>query len=409
MLYPRVVRRRYNLEDIDIAISRPNYTMQYPDKLYMAYIEKNEVKIASTHTVNRIPIDWKYEYTIAENATDCAIEFDGYWRRFGKARRLVTIGMPWVFWIDMHGSILAKKLYSEDEPLYLSNIFEGNAVAKNLVAMRGWKSIERRHEDQGLILAYIKNGMVAYRNLCEQTDGRIIWESQKYVDKFPTPVNKVSLFRGNDYRVGILAEANKKIYMAVTKRNYGVMGIEDEIISATIKDYNITLIPIMGYVIGDFSPGTHNQRIDGYYRFGSNDSEKISASITNYNLCLRYAMADNKYLSAYNVGDTEIHTTLKYGLNNVLAQQFYAEDENNTPFAILGVSVEGDCYGNRYIVIHTDKFNNAVGDITVKFLGSGATKGEAGQDVNPFQITFTPVGLEPDDIEPPEVYDIWNE
>lgn len=408
MLYPRVVRRRYNLEDIDIAISRPNYTMQYPDKLYMAYIEKNEVKIASTHTVNRIPIDWKFEYTITDNATDCAIEFDGYWRRFGKARRLVTIGMPWVFWIDMHGSILAKKLYSEDEPLHLSNIFEGNAIAKNLVAMRGWKNIERPWEDQGLILTYIKNGMVAYRSLCEQTDGRVIWESQKYVDMFPTPVNKVSLFRGNDYRVGILAEANKKIYMAVTKRNYGVMGLEDEIITCSIKDYTITFFGITGHIIGDYYPTPHQGRIDYKYNFGSNNSEKISASITNYSIVRLYGLSPI-VKSIYNSDAFTIEIIFDEQVFNMENQESYFTviDDKGISWTINSTE-QG--LTTRHMILRLVDFNNAFGNLTVSYNNVGSImEGEAQQKVNNFNVAFIPTGLEPDDIEPPKPIEMWNE
>jgi len=47
--------------------------------------------------------------------------------------------------------------------------------------------------------------------------------------------------------------------------------------------------------------------------------------------------------------------------------------------------------------------------LTLKFLGSVTAKGEGGQAFDPFEITFTPTGLDYVAVSGPEVEAMWNE
>jgi hypothetical protein len=68
--------------------------------------------------------------------------------------------------------------------------------------------------------------------------------------------------------------------------------------------------------------------------------------------------------------------------------------------------------GSREFLITTSNFNECVGDLTVNYtLSAGTLQGEAGQDVNSFELTFTPIGLVAPKVTvgAPEVEVIFNE
>ena len=84
---------------------------------------------------------------------------------------------------------------------------------------------------------------------------------------------------------------------------------------------------------------------------------------------------------------------------------FTLKDSNNTTFSVTGIAKTD----KRVYEFTTSDFNNAYGDLTLAFIGSGSTKGVAGQSLDPFNITFAPQNLVPTFIPLPEVEVIWNE
>ena len=89
-------------------------------------------------------------------------------------------------------------------------------------------------DDHGLIAAYIKSdGKVYYRNLCEQEDGKLIWDLERQVAGFSGNAVNLNLFITNDYRTGIIIENSQgRIFWFITSRNWAGMAIASDKIVA---------------------------------------------------------------------------------------------------------------------------------------------------------------------------------
>ena len=88
---------------------------------------------------------------------------------------------------------------------------------------------------------------------------------------------------------------------------------------------------------------------------------------------------------------------LEHDLTYLDYVDFSLKDSNNTPFAVTGVTK----ISRNQILFSTADFNNAYENLTLIFVGSGSTKGEAGQNVNSFSRTFTPINLVPTSVPLP--------
>lgn len=212
----------------------------YPVKLWSVYIKGTGCFLATTTNVRTTPVHWTIEETLSVTAIDCTIEFNGSWiRRKNRKYRLVTEETPFVFWVNSDGKLYGKQ-YQVSETVELAQ-----SVVK-VVAIRGWKSTERdSYDDQGLIVAYIKqDGKAYYRNYCLQLDNFYIWEIEREIALFTAPVDNIALFRTNDFRVGFIAEMVGQIYWVLTTRNYAGMSISPENVKAGLTDYQITVFPI---------------------------------------------------------------------------------------------------------------------------------------------------------------------
>jgi len=378
LLKARTIRSGVALGPHRIAAQRPS-VLAGPTKLYTAYIEDEYAKVATSLAVDRIPTQWDFEYSLTK-AVDVAIEFDGRWQRVGNRWELYTIGSPYVAVVRTTG-----QLTIQQGQLDTPTILVDSGVTR-VAMVRGWKNVLMWNRDQGLIVVYIKNGKVYYRTYAQQPpDLPAIWEPERAIVELPSPAQNISAFRTNDYRVGIACEHNGKIYWALTERNWAGMAIESHTITAGI-DVTVDLIPIT--------------YADIYHE------HTITAGVS-LDVALLWGVAYNSFKSAENDGDTTIIACAEHFLTNLTPGDFEVRDTTNALFSVTAVTYTDDpCI----IELTVESLNfSTPGDLTLKFLGSGTTKGEAGQDVDPFEITFTPEGLEYVDVDPPEVEAIWNE
>jgi hypothetical protein len=391
LLQPFDLWTRPGLGPLDIAIRREN-RLAGPDKLFLVYIEGGQAHVAWIDYLKSIEEsnEWEYLYTLGP-ATDVAIEFDGRWERTSPDAEvcfdspaswtLVTFGEPWFFRVT-GGQLLVQQ--GQGAPTVLAE-----SGVTRVQALRGWKNVYRWNHDHGLICAYIREGAVYYRNYAnqgtEQNPLPPVWEQERLVDTLPTPAQNVALFRTNDYRVGFLCESNGEIHWAVTGRNWAGMAIEQHTITAGIS-LTVDLIPVTYVDI------CHEHT--------------ITAGI-DLTVALLWGVAYNAFKWAENDGNTTILACAEHFLTDLTAADFQVYDEGNALFSVTAVDYSDDpCI----LILTVENLGfSTPGDLTVKFLGSGTTKGEAGQDVDPFEITFTPTGIEYEDVDPPQVEVIWNE
>ena len=282
----------------DMALRRdPELYKTYPSHIYRAHVDNGSAEVTriaydnmlNAMTNDEVEVDdlsWEdLSWTIAD-AVEVAIEFDGYWVRTAKDAVIcfdspanwtrVTEGEPWAFWVDSAGALKAQQGAGGSE----LTLAAGDVT--KISAIRGWKSAVIGHNDQGLIIGYIRSGTLRYRNYAEQetSPATWMWESEK--DTTVAAIN-VGLARTNDFRTVFLYEnGTGEVHWLVTARNWANMAIEDEKINAAITALSAIITPVGYNVIGDGPFDTDDPRFQetrGYY--GSpNGAETIEAGIT---------------------------------------------------------------------------------------------------------------------------------
>jgi len=371
------------LEGLDVAVRRLD-TLGIPNKVYVVYIKDGVAHVKSKDLPYDETLPWNYEFEIGL-ASEVAIEFDGYWVREGTSGRhnLITGEYPYVF--KVASGVLSVQLWN-GSPISLAT-----GVSK-ISAVRGWKSTMTPTDDHGLIIAYIKSGAVYYRNLCEQPNGSIAWEDERQLTEFTKTVVDVSMFRTNDFRTGFVVQnSDLTVEMVVTNRNWSGMAIPPETIKAVLGDVAVSF----SYVEYPKAYGI----------------DSIFAAAGEVNAIMLWAAPENYFTSIENIPDLSdnwgfaIIVTLDHDMTQPDSSNFSMTDENSLAFQVQSI----EKISQNVYKFTTSDFNNAYGDITVNFLGSGNTKGENGQDMYAFSYSFTPINLVPTFIPLPEVEVIFNE
>ena len=385
------IREKEGLGDLSITARRFK-PYGPPNRLYNIYVDNGVVKTAIREYPDYKKLKWQNQFDVGMGSA-VAIAFDGHWERYRKKWQLVTEENPFIFWVDGVG-----KLWSQlwDDA---STLFELASGISKVKAIRAWKNVNFADRDQGIVTGYIKSdGKLYYRNYCTQADGGTTWENERQVIEFTGTAVNLNMFITNDYRMGFIVEDSLgKIHWIITSRNWAGMAIAPEYINARVSG-SIELIKI--------------QKLNTY------NAEYITASVGG-SIEHLYAMSDNLIRHMENISITmldeneeeyqnwgfRVLVELEHDLTNIDYLDFSLKDENSTSFAVTGV----ERVGIRQYLFTTADFNNAYGDLTLKFAGSGVTKGEAGQNVDSFSSSFTPTNLVPTFIPLPEVEVIWNE
>ena len=188
-----------------------------PDQIWIVGIEDGKMLASyreywESYTSNPV---WTGVYTAGE-AIDAAIEFDGKWvlRADSTVFTLETEDQPWYFWILPDGTLLAQ--HGEDET---SRVVLDSDVSK-VSACRGYSSIYYPEQDQGLVVAYIKNGQPYYIQYVYDT----LLEAKRWLPPelllTAEEVLDLRVHRLNDYRLGFELTTDTRNIWAYTKRTY---------------------------------------------------------------------------------------------------------------------------------------------------------------------------------------------
>ena len=358
-------------------------------RIYSAYVSDGVVylkRIPMFFTEDNPYYDaskWIADYSFGTTITDVAIAFDGYWVRNYTTKRLdfVSEEEPWFFYID-GGALYAKKY--QGEPVQLS------ADAVKCGAIRGWMPVDDDYaNDQGLIVAYIKaDGLVYYRAYCLQEDGSKLWEVERCVSELTGVNTEIEVFKTNDFRVGFVSKVGSELRWALTTRNWAGMSVWPEHLTAGITDVILSATRV--YSTDNFMP-----------------NEYVLAGIVP-EIIPRYTLDDNLFKTASNDGATTVNAKTQYFLTALTASDFLIVDEDDTEFAVTDVQY-GATWQDLILTVNDLSYSAEGSDLTLKFLGSGTTKGSDGQDVVAFELTFTPTGITYQIPDPPVVEAIWNE
>ena len=188
-----------------------------PSSIYAIGIDDGVARVKYRAYDEDAAVVWSSGFIVAE-AKDAAIEFDGNFVRRDQAAyyTLECDEEPSLVFVDMDDN-LYYQLGSDETTRHLID-----TDASNPAMLRGFRSALLKTEDQGLIIAYIKDGQVYYKNLAYQTDEaeERTWIEPQIVTELGTNVTNVSLHRLNDYRMGFLAENDTGHIWAITDRTY---------------------------------------------------------------------------------------------------------------------------------------------------------------------------------------------
>jgi len=425
-LSPETIKKATGLGAVDIAIGRFSPVLDVDNiQLYLIWVNENEAHVAYHEGADLVPlntkyeeIDWSYLGSLGP-AIDVAVEWDGYWEkpvgsqgiwstRASDATRWIKIssGDPWLFWVTPTGDLKARQGFSgSDKTLASGGVDQVSAV-------RAWKNVRTAHTDQGLVAFYLRGGEVFYRNLAEQENGDVIWETEypDYSGEDPDPplfdtghdIEHLRVFKTNDYRFGIIVtDASGESYWKITRRRWAGMAIDEAKVSADLSSLMVDFIEL-------------------HYQQGYED-EYIDVSLSA--LSLDYLWADDiPMLEAENfmIIDEEleenwgrrIRLTFSHPVENRSGNQaaFIVTDSNMETYSVSATEAGDTPYE---VVLLTADFNEAQGlDLTVDYDNTGSLaggEGTIGQSLGVSSITFTPTDLTGITAEPPVPELIWNE
>jgi len=158
---------------------------------------------------------WVYLWTLGA-AIDVAIEYNGTWQITNTRNyyMLITEETPWIFWVDVSEVLWAQHWQDTSTKVQLDTGVSG------ISACRAWQSIITPTDDQGLIVAYIKDGKAWYRAYCLEVTGTPAWEAALQITALGSAVTTIDVFRTNDYRVGFVAETGAGMQYVLSARQY---------------------------------------------------------------------------------------------------------------------------------------------------------------------------------------------
>ena len=221
----RVFRKKpFEGKVFDTAIKTKDYE---PDTMYAVYVDDtNDLHLLSVPYEDLTKVkhpEWIDHGIMVSGVKDCAIEFDGDWKRMpDHSHRFESEEIPVIQYVTTGGSLYHVYEYKFNEPVHLSD------NVKEIATVRGWKNVVHADRDQGIIIFYVKDDNKLYH----QRYKRYTWGSYGWVPEEEVPsvgvVKSISAFRGNDYRSGVMYNDNGTMNLTMTQRDWAGMGVPPE-------------------------------------------------------------------------------------------------------------------------------------------------------------------------------------
>ena len=366
-----------NFDSVSVAVNRPS-KYKGSSAIYMAVIKDGVAKVLSANYKDKMNNHVWVDTGFSEWAEDVSIAFDGTMPKDATGKvQFVTDGSPWVFWV-LNGALYTKNLYT-DEVITLA---ERNCTRVSAVRAM-WSEVG--DFDFGLIIFFILNGVIYYRQLI---DGE--WTDAEIVTFGPSGVTWVDIAaqRTWDYRVAVQAmSSDGTIYELFTQ----YMGIGKQ---------TVEHIEVRASADGDLLKVNYRDT-------SSNEHIDISA---NADGALIYGLSSMP-VSAMNAdnGDGDwgyvVTILLDYPVTLVEnnAASFTMTDSRGIPFSVISAHSSDD---GKSIILNSVDFNSAYGDITVLY--TPGTVQSPAVPMEQWSIVFTPENLVPPMIDPPVVESIEN-
>lgn len=392
-LMPNTIRTGDSLGAIDICIRRENFMLD-PTEIVMVYIEGGVAKVATLPYASKPTERFTYQYSIGP-ATDVACDFDGRFE-FVSDHSSIYFDTEVVWALQTFGEPYIAVVNSGVLSIWQDETRLIDLVASDVVKCaihRGWKSVSDVLNDQGVICAFTKSDTKAYyRSYCEQEDGTYIWEVEREITEFVTPVSNISMFRAADYRTGFLAEISGSVHLLLTSRAWSGMAITPDRISAEILSATLSITEIN---YADYKAEDEVITAGNY--------EATTIVFDNTMPVLRDAW---NYDDGYGDFGKFIMVRWSNSVKNILTNlsSFKMVDSYNVSYYPSAIHETG--YSNRLILEFVD-FNNAANPANIIYT-QGSLLWLDDALISSSSVTFILEGLIPTFIPAPIVTEIYN-
>jgi len=213
-----------NVRDLAIKQTSADTT---PEEIWLVGIDENEVLVRKrSYSDQNANVSFDPVASIGEGI-DAAIEFDGNWvLRAGTDQFTIETEVePWVFWVDTDNNLYGKHgVTSNEVPILL------DTEVTQVRACKGYSSTVYLDQDQGLTIAYLKNGKPYYKQYVYST----VSQTKKWLDAvllIDEEITTVQIHRLNDYRLSFELSNSEHNLWLYTSRTYVAQTVPVETIN----------------------------------------------------------------------------------------------------------------------------------------------------------------------------------
>ena len=199
-------------------------TDREPSEIWAIGVDSGRVIVKKReYDLDKPNMAWEAVYVVGEG-THGAIEFDGNWvRRDGTvAYTIETYTLPAIAFVDTEGILWLYQHGMNGDPIKM------DAGVTCVSMVRGYKSDEFPDQDQGLVLCWVRDGNVYYRQYA-YFNGSYQWHPIEQLTE-TGDITFVQVHRLNDYRIGIVTQGASENFWFITDRTYVSQAVPTEIL-----------------------------------------------------------------------------------------------------------------------------------------------------------------------------------
>lgn len=233
-LATRLLDAGIDVEDISI---RQLETDTSPSEIWAVGFEGNRLLLKSREYSEVLRANWTAIKDFGEGLKAC-VEFTGQWLNRNNSDKftLETEATPFVLILGVDNVLKSYYGSSFDITLNLDD------AVTDVSACQGYNSMLDINQNQGLIVAYVKNGNVYYRQWLynEDIDGYMWYPAETLYEG--GDAEHVNVHRLPDYRVGICVQNAAETKWYITERTYISQAVKPEIISTMTDSLTIATV-----------------------------------------------------------------------------------------------------------------------------------------------------------------------
>lgn len=233
-LATRLLDAGVDIEDISI---KQLPTDSNPSEVWAIGFEGNRLLLKKRVYSQALRENWEAIKDFGEG-NRAALEFNGSWTYRAGAEKFTieTEATPHVFIVGTNGTL--KDYYGSS----FDTVVDLDTSVTSVSACRGFNSMVDDVQDQGLVLAYVKDGNVYYRQwLLDTTETYYTWTGA-YILYDGGDASFVSVHRLPDYRIGLCVQHSAGTKWYITDRTYISQGIKPEVIRVSSDNFMVASV-----------------------------------------------------------------------------------------------------------------------------------------------------------------------